>query len=210
MSCLLECTTVEEDEKCLPLSSYMILGFEPSIRRTPFHISCFNCHCHTKDPWQENHRHSQETVRHALACFSHSVTWSKQTALPWHRACRANTHLLCTPARTPTSGLQGDTPSQQDVHINERWVSVLHALPCLLLNRPDQQGVCSISETLESVRMGHESDWRKTYSLIVSWNVFSASLTCMKVWWLAHVWVSANLRAIHTHKILWRVRKCKC
>ncbi|KAM7380817.1 hypothetical protein PAMP_004090 [Pampus punctatissimus] len=64
----------------------------------------------------------------------------------------------------PKSGLQGDPPSQQDVCINARRVSVLYALTCLLLSSSDQRRVCSISETPESVGMGslHEikQEWK--------------------------------------------------
>lgn len=110
----------------------------------------------TSDLWQKNNYHSlEEPVRHAPACFHplNNVSHTNSSSLT-----RGTRIPLCTPARIPTGLVSRvGVPSQQDVHINERWVSVLLALPCLLLSCSDQQGVCSISETPESARMGYES-----------------------------------------------------
>lgn len=60
---------------------------------------------------------------------------------------------------------------------------------CSLLCSFDQQGACSISETPELVRVGYESNRFKHVHSQFSWNIFRSSWTsCLKLWWLAHVW----------------------
>lgn len=73
----------------------------------------------------------------------------------------------------------GEAPSQQDVHINTRRASSLHALPRWLVWCTHQQAVCSICGTPESGQT-----WQESVHVYRSpW------VTCMKVWWLA--WLSS-------------------
>lgn len=128
--------------------------FEPSTLTTQSH-TCTLLVPPVTSGKKNNHHCLEEPVRHAPACFHplNNVSHTNSSSLT-----RGTRIPLCSPARIPTGLVSRvGVPSQQDVHINERWVSVLLALPCLLLSCSDQQGVCSVSETPESARMGYES-----------------------------------------------------
>lgn len=99
----------------------------------------------------------------------HSVTPATQTAPDAE-------HGLCleTCVWSP-----GRASSRQDVHINKRPASSLHALPCRPAWCSHPQGVGSMCGTPESAGMWHESVRVCR----------SPCLTGMKVWWLA--WLSS-------------------
>lgn len=80
-----------------------------------------------------------------------------------------------------------EEPPRQEVSVNERGVSLLHALPAFASAASNTAVFARYLEDAESASVGCESPSKKIYTRwLLGRDVFrSAWWACMKVWWLA-------------------------